>query len=330
VGLAANVVSYSVRLLDLRHITDADNGAVRGLTSGVVFLADGTRLIMSSGLSGSARCTSIIDRNGNSVNIQYDTPQTGDVTYTDQLNRQVILHELQGTPNPHDATGNLTRDPITGNTFTYDGENKQVTATVGPNTSNYTYDADGRRVQKLSGGVTTIYVYNVSGELIAEYNNSRQPPVGGGGTSYLTIDHLGSTRVVTNPSAAIKSRHDYMPFGEEIGALVGTRSTIDGKYDVDEGIKQRLPRRSETQRADLITLRLATTTAATADSQAPMNSVAGLETYSILLFLPQTIPHFMQTNTTRNPLISTTTATTTLSGSLTRTVTKVRIDCPGH
>lgn len=148
-------------------------------------------------------------------------------------------NRLQGTPNTHDAAGNLTWDPITGNTFTYDGENKQVTATVGPNTSNYTYDGDGRRVQKLSGGVTTIYVYNVSGELIAEYNNSGQPPVGGGGTSYLTIDHLGSTRVVTNSSGGVKSRHDYMPFGEEIGGLVSTRSTIDSKYDVDEGIKQK-------------------------------------------------------------------------------------------
>jgi YD repeat-containing protein len=79
----------------ITYITDAANGAVLGQLSGVVFLADGTRLIMTGALGGSARCTSIIDRNGNEVNIQYDTPQTGDVTYTDQLNRQVVLHELQ-------------------------------------------------------------------------------------------------------------------------------------------------------------------------------------------------------------------------------------------
>jgi len=55
----------------------------------------------------------------------------------------------------------------------------------------------------------------------------------------LTTDHLGSTRVVTNSTAGIKSRHDYMPFGEEIGPTVSTRSTIDGKYDVNEGLRQK-------------------------------------------------------------------------------------------
>jgi len=57
------------------------------LFSGWVFMPDGTRFRINSG----ARCDKIIDRNGNYINIAYDTPTTGAVTYTDQLGRQVIL-----------------------------------------------------------------------------------------------------------------------------------------------------------------------------------------------------------------------------------------------
>ncbi len=45
------------------------------------------------------------------------------------------------------------------------------------------------------------------------------------GTQYSTGDHLGSPRVFTNSSGSVVSRHDYMPFGEELGASVGGRTT---------------------------------------------------------------------------------------------------------
>jgi RHS repeat-associated protein len=63
------------------------------------------------------------------------------------------------------------------------------------------------------------------GQLVAEY--SQQGPQGTGGTLFLTSDHLGSTRVVTDQGKAIKGRHDYLPFGEEIPASLG-RSAIAG------------------------------------------------------------------------------------------------------
>lgn len=37
------------------------------------------------------------------------------------------------------------------------------------------------------------------------------------GTNYLTADHLGSPRINTGGSGSVTARHDYMPFGEEIG-----------------------------------------------------------------------------------------------------------------
>jgi RHS repeat-associated protein len=48
------------------------------------------------------------------------------------------------------------------------------------------------------------------------------------GTQYTTTDILGSPRVVTNSSGAVVSRHDYMPFGEELFAGTGGRTTIIG------------------------------------------------------------------------------------------------------
>lgn len=42
--------------------------------------------------------------------------------------------------------------------------------------------------------------------------------------NYLTTDHLGSPRVITDRTGNVVARRDFMPFGEELGAGVGTRS----------------------------------------------------------------------------------------------------------
>ena len=94
------------------------------------------------------------------------------------------------------------------------------------------YDGDGKRIKKIQGGTTTLYVYNAFGNLIAEYSDH---PSSSGGTTYLTTDHLGSTRVVTDASKQVKSRHDYLPFGDEISSGYGNRNTITG-YNAQGGI----------------------------------------------------------------------------------------------
>jgi RHS repeat-associated protein len=48
----------------------------------------------------------------------------------------------------------------------------------------------------------------------------------------------GTPRVVTNSSAGVVSRHDYKPFGEEIGSGIGSRTTAMG-YSVADGVRQR-------------------------------------------------------------------------------------------
>ena len=67
-------------------------------------------------------------------------------------------------------------------------------------------------------------MYDAFGNLAAEYGAQ-----GGGvnpcGTAlcYLTADHLGSTRLLTDSSGNVLARYDYEPFGTEIPAGLGGR-----------------------------------------------------------------------------------------------------------
>jgi RHS repeat-associated protein len=89
--------------------------------------------------------------------------------------------------------------------------------------------------------------------LIAEYHSDPvPPPAGGGGTSYLTTDHLGSTRVVTgtNPTQPVKARYDYLPFGEELGATIGQRTTAMG-YGAADSTKQKFTQKERDSESGL-------------------------------------------------------------------------------
>ncbi|MGO9665463.1 MAG: RHS repeat domain-containing protein [Polyangia bacterium] len=122
----------------------------------------------------------------------------------------------------YNAVGNQTA--IAGFTNTFDAENRLLTSTLGGVTTTYTYDGDGRRVQKATGGSTTTYVYDAAGQLAAEYSTA--PPAPPCTTCYLTEDHLGSTRMMTDGTTGKPvAFHDYVPFGEEIQAGVGSRSS---------------------------------------------------------------------------------------------------------
>ncbi|HQZ83361.1 MAG TPA: RHS repeat-associated core domain-containing protein [Pyrinomonadaceae bacterium] len=116
----------------------------------------------------------------------------------------------------YDANGSLTANAA-GERFGYDGESHQTEFFAASNQGStpdavYTYDGEGRRVKKVSAAETTIFVYDASGVLIAEYSGevASEPRV-----SYLTTDHLGSPRVVTDERGSVTSRRDFTAFGEE-------------------------------------------------------------------------------------------------------------------
>jgi RHS repeat-associated protein len=118
-------------------------------------------------------------------------------------------------------------------TFTYNAENRQATETnSGGLSATYLYDGDGKRVEKLlNNGQKVVYVYDALGKLAAEYDlqNAETPPPCT--TCYLSYDHLGSLRMVTDQNANVVGRHDYIPFGEEIPGGIAGRSGQFGSSD---------------------------------------------------------------------------------------------------
>jgi RHS repeat-associated protein len=125
----------------------------------------------------------------------------------------------------YDAAGNLQL--LGASAITYDAENRQTTVTdppgLGGGTETCFYDGLGQRVEKSGPGGAVVYVYDALGQLAAEYwTISVTAPCA---TCYLSTDHLGSTRLVTDGSGAVIGRHDFYPFGEEIaGNTVGRTS----------------------------------------------------------------------------------------------------------
>ena len=120
--------------------------------------------------------------------------------------------------NPTNVAGNVTRNKL-GELLAYDANNRQTSYTSAGSTTTYHYDPSGNRVKKLVGGnQTSIYVYDAFGKLAAEYKDSGTPTPG---TFYRTVDHLGSTRLVTDAAGTAVENTDYLPFGEEIDVSQG-------------------------------------------------------------------------------------------------------------
>ena len=132
-----------------------------------------------------------------------------------------------GTAN---GPGNLTG--FQGRTLAYDAENRQISLTDS-GAYQYSYDGEGRRVMKVGGSQTVVYVYDAMGQLAAEYGSAADPA--GCATCYLTADHLGSTRLVTDGSGQVMRRYDYVPFGWEINSSYGQRTAVTG-YVMSDGV----------------------------------------------------------------------------------------------
>jgi RHS repeat-associated protein len=176
---------------------------------------------------------------------------------TDAANTALKLADFSGANNritragyAYDAAGNLTAEP--GKVYAYNAENRLITATVaGVGTNQYLSDGNGRRVKKIVGSLATRFEYGAGGELIAEWNDAntgkvvqkdyfykgggvlataKAVPNGGFEYNYATADHLGTPRAWTNDSGALITggRHDYLPFGEELFAGYGTRTSGQG------------------------------------------------------------------------------------------------------
>jgi RHS repeat-associated protein len=267
IGIGTSSIDSSTLQLDYGYGTTTNNGNVLSQTITVPgspnvsmsqsYAYDGLNRLSSAAESGAWAQTYDFDRYGNRAvraasyipNASL-TPQSafaGDLSAFNANNNRIQL-----TGFGYDSAGNLTSDPTTAaNAMVGDAENRQISYTKAGVATTYSYDGDGRRVKKIDSSGTTVFVYNSGGQLIAEYHSDPVPsPAGGGGTSYLTSDHLGSTRVVTKSDGSVKARYDYLPFGEELPSTVGGRSSIAG-YSAADSTKQKFTQKERDNESGL-------------------------------------------------------------------------------
>lgn len=169
-----------------------------------------------------------IDKFGNR---EINGPGTTDAIEITSLTITPVKNQITKAGYGYDNTGNLITEP--GHSYKYDAENRMSSHN---NFDVYTYDGDGRRVRKSSPASATVFVYDATGKLVAEYADVTP---GSAGTNYVTPDHLNNTRVVSNSTGTVTSRHDYLPFGEEINpALVSSGRQNVSTYNLGT-IKQK-------------------------------------------------------------------------------------------
>jgi RHS repeat-associated protein len=159
-------------------------------------------------------------------------------------------NRLSGSPYQYDAAGNMIHDASHG--YTYDAENRLIQVDGG-STAKYTYDALGIRVQKAIGSSIGQYVHDLNGRVILETDgNGNGGPIADyiylagrlvaeyeNNTTYFAQgDHLGSTRIFSDPGGNASQSWDYLPFGEIIagGSCCTTHRFTGDERDGETGL----------------------------------------------------------------------------------------------
>ena len=139
----------------------------------------------------------------------------------------------------YDANGNLTSDET--RTFEWDAENRLVAVNIGTHRSEFSYDGLDRRVrifEKENGATARDAQLIWDGTAIAEERLSTGEVTRffadgeshNGIARYLTRDHLGSIREVTDAAGTVVTRNDYDTYGRltRIGGTEDSRFGFTG------------------------------------------------------------------------------------------------------
>jgi len=161
------------------------------------------------------------------------SPAAGATNVNADANLTVTFSEAMDAATVNGSTVEL-RDPsnaLVSATVSYNAAS--LTATLDPTSSlsaGVTYTA------RVRGGGTDPRVKDMAGNSLAAdvtwtFTTAQN---GSGGIKWLVTDHLGSTRMVVDETGSLAGirRHDFLPFGEELGAGVGIRSASNG-YGTD-------------------------------------------------------------------------------------------------
>ena len=142
---------------------------------------------------------------------------------------------IGATPVTYDMAGNMIEDrKFLSMQYRYDANGRQRWAKKVNENSVFTsiYDATGQRVAtQINAEGWNYLVYDIFGQLVAEYGAAVSNE---SGVRFIMGDHQGSTRALISTSGTVLARHDYLPFGEEVQADTGLRTTAQGYGGADQ------------------------------------------------------------------------------------------------
>jgi RHS repeat-associated protein len=165
-------------------------------------------------------------------------------------------NELTSTPSgsyTYDNNGNTLTD-ANGNTYTWDFENRLVSAVVpGTGTVTFKYDPFGRRIYKSSPTFTGIFAYDgtnlietmsSSGTVLARYTHTQNidEPLAefrSGRSSFYEADGLGSITSLSSSAGAVANTYTYDSYGNVTNATGTLRNPFQytgREFDTETGL----------------------------------------------------------------------------------------------
>jgi hypothetical protein len=186
------------------------------------------------------------DRYGN--RFQYSSDNSGNTAITqafvestdyDTTNNNNHFIGTGSKPITYDDDGDIISDgKFRGMLFGYDANERQKYSAQldGSKSATAIFDGAGQRVADRSAAGMNVMVYDAGGKLAAEYAQTTPPTTAKVG--FVTSNYQGSTSVVTDNAGSLVSRHDYLPFGEELGASVGSRTATQG-FSQSDNVRQK-------------------------------------------------------------------------------------------
>jgi RHS repeat-associated protein len=140
----------------------------------------------------------------------------------------------------YDSNGSMTNQA--GDTRTYDGENRLVSAVDGATTTQFVYGPDGARLKKIVGATTTLYLgadIEKTGATWTKYLPGDAKRINTGAYYWMLRDHLQSVRVETDSTGAIVNSSKYRPFGDRVAGvttIAEAKGFIGERHDVETGL----------------------------------------------------------------------------------------------
>jgi len=204
------------------------DNAVAAITWG---MPGGTPLgALAYGFDGSGQ---LVSQSGQSAPRALPQATEGDAIYDD--NHRLI--SVGGQSLQYDANGNLLDDGV--RSYEWDARNQLTRIREGGVVvAEFGYDVMGRRIRKAESGRVVEYLYDGSNVVLERSNSVVTSILSGldvdqrfardveGGRAYFSVDHLGSTRALTNGLGEELVAYDYDPYG----GSVASSSQIENAY----------------------------------------------------------------------------------------------------